>query len=88
MLKATTISKIHQNLFKYWFTFLHFALDDTVKRTKVSFKNIEFSQYHAVWLSLQLISVHFCIMLYHEFQLLLSISPKKNPQTFQPTTKP
>ena len=30
-----------------------------------------------VWLSLQLILVHFCVMLYHEFQLLLSISQKK-----------
>ena len=30
MLKAINILKIYQNLFKYWFTLLHFALDDPV----------------------------------------------------------
>ena len=30
MLKAITNSKIHQNLLKYWFTLLHFVMDDPV----------------------------------------------------------
>ena len=30
MLKAITNFQIHQNLFKYWFTLWHFAMDDLV----------------------------------------------------------
>ena len=36
MLKAINIFKIHQNLFKYWFTLLHFALDDPVQQSEAA----------------------------------------------------
>ena len=44
MLKAINIFKIHQNLFKYWFTLSHFALDDPVVLETIYVVNKEILQ--------------------------------------------